>query len=201
MARNIARGLLALLVAAPALVVWAQKSDTTPAEATGTYDVDAVHSSVVFRIKHLNTAYFYGRFNEIAGTIVLDDADPARGSFDVQVKVASVDTANADRDKHLKSPDFFDAEQFPLITFRSRSVKKVGETTLEVAGDLTLHGVTKPLTVKIERTGSGTGMRGEFRCGWETVFEIKRSDFGMTKLIGPVGDDVRLMVSVEGVRP
>lgn len=200
MTRNIARGLLTLLIAAPALVVWAQKSDPTPPETTGTYDVDAVHSSVVFRIKHLNAAYFYGRFNEIAGTFVLDDADPARGSFDVQVKVASVDTANADRDKHLKSPDFFDAEQFPLITFKSRSVKKAGETTLEVAGDLTLHGVTRPLTVKIERTGSGTGMRGEFRGGWETVFEIKRSDFGMTKLIGPVGDEVRLIVSVEGVR-
>lgn len=200
MTRHIARGLLTLLVAAPALVGWAQKSDPTPADATGTYDVDAVHSSVVFRIKHLNVAYFYGRFNEIEGTFTLDDADPTRSRFDLQVKVASVDTANADRDKHLKSADFFDLEQFPLITFKSRSVKKVGETTLEVAGDLTLHGVTKPLTVKIERTGSATGMRGEFRGGWETVFEIKRSDFGMTKLIGPVGDEVRLLIGVEGIR-
>jgi len=176
-----------------------QESGTaTPSAAI--YDVDPVHSSVIFRIKHLSVAYFYGRFNEVAGTFAFDDRDPAHSTFDLQVKVASIDTNNADRDKHLKSAEFFDLERYPLITFKSRSARKTGENTLEVRGDLTLRGVTRALTVTVERSGCGAGMRGEQRCGWETTFEIRRSEFGMTALLGPVGDEVRLLVSVEGVR-
>ncbi len=190
-----------LLLGRLALVSAQGGQEGSPTASAGVaYEVDPVHSALIFRIKHLNVAYFYGRFNEIEGTFVLDDADPARCEFDLRVKVASIDTNNADRDKHLKSADFFDFEHHPLITFKSRSVKKTGDNTLEVTGELTLRGVTKPLTVKVERTGCGPGMRGEQRCGWETTFEIRRSDFGMTALLGPVGDEVRLLVGIEGVR-
>ncbi len=179
-----------------------QGAAEAPKEGQGpeTYRIDAVHSSNCFRIKHMNVAWFYGRFNELEGTIVYSEADPAACSFDVRIKADSIDTNNADRDKHLKSADFFEVEKYPELTFKSRSAKKLAESTLEVTGDLTLHGVTKPLTVKIEHTGSGPGMRGEHRAGFETTFEIKRTDYGMTKLLGGVGDEVRITVSLEAVR-
>jgi polyisoprenoid-binding protein YceI len=201
----------AVLAAGLPLVVWAQQTPPkdagakpearAPAQAKAqTYKIDPVHSSVVFRIKHLDITYFYGRFNEVGGTVVLNEADPAACAIEAEVKVESLDTHNADRDKHLKSPAFFDVEKNPLIAFKSTGFKKTGEQTYEVQGNLTLHGVTKPLTVKLERTGAGPGMKGEFRAGFETEFTVKRTEFGMTSLVGPVGDEVRLTVSLETIR-
>jgi len=145
-------------------------------------------------------AYLYGRFNEVTGTVILDPEDLAASRVDIQVKAESIDTHNADRDKHLKSPEFFDVEKYPLITFRSQACRKIGDNEYEVQGDLTLHGVTRPLTVTVVHTGAGPGMQGEYRVGFETTFTIKRSDFGMTTLIGPVADEVRITVSGEGIR-
>lgn len=196
---------IGITVAAAAVLplVLAQKAAETPKPATdgsGTYQIDPVHSSNCFRIKHMNVAYFYGRFNDVAGTFAFNDADPAACAFDVQVKTDSVDTHNAGRDKHLKSAEFFDVEKYTEITFKSTAVKKTGEQTYDVTGNLTMHGVTKPLTVKLERTGAGPGMKGEYRGGCETTFEVKRSDFGMNTMIGPLGDEVRLTFSLEGIR-
>ncbi|MFO0838315.1 MAG: YceI family protein [Phycisphaerae bacterium] len=168
--------------------------------AGDTYKVDSVHSSVMFRIKHMNVSYSYGRFNDISGTFSYDSAKPESSTFEIQVKTASVDTNNEGRDKHLRSAELFDAEKHPTISFTSKSVKKSGENKLEVTGDLSFHGVTKPLTTTIEFTGSGPGMRGETRGGIETVFTIKRGEFGMNGLKDGLGDEVRLMVSVEGVK-
>lgn len=162
-----------------------------------TFKIDTVHSSAIFRIKHLDTAFFWGRFNDIAGTVAWDPASPEAAAFDVTIKTASVDTKNGARDTHLKGPEFFDAKQFPTLTFKSKSVKKGDDKMLEVSGDLTMHGVTKPLTAKIEMTGSGKGMNGQSLVGFETTFNVKRSDFGMNKMVGPVGDDVRIIVSLE----
>lgn len=183
-------------------VLVAQDAKTQKAaeqSASGTYKVDAVHSSNVFRIKHLGVAYFYGRFNEVAGRFVIDEAQVANCSFEVSTKTASVDTNNADRDKHLRSPDYFDAEKYPEITFKSTSVKAAGGAVLDVTGDLSLHGVTKPVSVKLERTGAGPGMRGEFRCGFEATFTIQCSDFGMKTTPG-LSDEVRFTISVEGIK-
>jgi polyisoprenoid-binding protein YceI len=196
---------IGITVAAAALLplVLAQKADEKPKAGAGgleTYKIDPIHSSNVFRIKHMNVTYFYGRFNAVAGTFAFDDADPTKCAFDVQIDAASVDTNNTDRDKHVKSAELFDVEKYPKITFKSTSVKKAGEQTYEVAGDLTFHGVTKPLTVKIQRTGAAPGMQGDYISGCETTFEIKRSEFGMTAAIGPLSDEVRLTVSLEGVR-
>jgi polyisoprenoid-binding protein YceI len=167
--------------------------------AADTYAVDGVHSSVVFRVKHMNTSNAWGRFNNIAGTFTLDEANPAESKLDFQVKSDSIDTADAKRDQHLKSPDFFNAVQYPAITFKSQSVTKAGGA-YEVTGDLTLHGVTKPVTIKVVPTGSGKDMRGTPIAGIETSFNIKRSDYGMSKMVGPVGDDVWVNVSVEATR-
>src|SRR5215212_9781855 len=97
----------------------------TPAGAAGpAYKVDTVHSTAIFRVKHMNTSYAYGRFNDISGQFSLDDQDPAQSRFDFVVKTDSIDTASANRDKHLKGPDFFNAVQYPTITFKSKSVAK-----------------------------------------------------------------------------
>lgn len=171
---------------------------TVPRAGAEQFKVDRVHSSVVFRVKHMGVSYFYGRFNDVGGSFAFDDADETKCSFDIEVKTESVDTHNEKRDNHLKSPDFFNAKQYPTIRFKSSAVKKTGDNTFEVSGELTLLGQTKPLTVTVERVGMGKGRGGGSLCGFETTFTIKRSDFGMTYGLEGVSDEVRLTVSLEG---
>lgn len=158
------------------------------------YAVDSVHSTVLFRIKHMNTSNAWGRFNDIQGTADLDGAKPA---LQVTLKVDSIDTANQKRDEHLEGPDFFNAKQFPSIEFKSTKVTKVDDAHYDVEGTLTLHGVSKPISVKLEKTGSGrTPMTGPI-VGYATEFKVKRSDYGMKLMIGPLGDEVLLVVALE----
>jgi polyisoprenoid-binding protein YceI len=170
-----------------------------PLAGAQTFKGDPVHSFVIFRIKHLNASYSYGRFNATEGQFTLDANDPTKSSFNFTVKADSLDTGNAQRDGHLKSPDFLNTKQYPTISFKSTAAKKVADNKLEVTGDLSLHGVTKSITVPIELTGTGE-MRGKVVAGIEAVFEIKRTDFDMNKMVGMVGDDVRLVVSLEGTK-
>ncbi|MEP0847496.1 MAG: YceI family protein [Phycisphaerae bacterium] len=170
------------------------------ASAADLYEVDSVHSSVVFRIRHLNVSYAYGRFNDISGQFMFDEADPAKSRIDVSVKVESIDTANTDRDKHLKSAEFFNVAEHPTIAFKSSRVEKLADNKYRAEGELTLMGVTKPLTVELERVGSVDHPKLGARSGFETVFTIKRGDFGLNAAAGMLGEDVRLMVSIEGVR-
>ena len=165
-----------------------------------TYKIDGVHSAAVFRVSHMGVSYSYGRFNDIDGTMTLDDADPSKWSFDVTIKTESVDTANDKRDKHLRSQDFFNAKQFPVMTFKSTSVAKGSDGTYDVTGDFALLGVTKSITVKVEHVGSGDDGRGNYRSGIETVFTIDRTDFGMNYMPDGLGKEVRVMVGLEGVR-
>ncbi len=171
-----------------------------PALATETYEVDSVHSAVVFRIKHLDIAYVYGRFNDLSGTLKIDNEAPDGSVVEIYAKTKNVDTFNPERDNHLRSPDFFDAKKFPVISFKSKSFTKVSKDMYEVSGDLSLHGVTRPLTVKVQRTGGGKDPWGGFRIGFETTFTIRRSDFGMQYMMEGVGDEVRIILSIEGVR-
>jgi polyisoprenoid-binding protein YceI len=168
--------------------------------AADSYKIDPVHSSVLFKVKHLGVSYVHGRFNDISGTVVFDEENAANGSIDATIKTESVDTHVAARDRNLRSPDFLDVKQFPEMTFKSREVKKSGNDTFEVTGDFTLHGVTKPLTVKLTKIGEGKGMEDEYRAGGETQFTIKRSDFGMTYMLPGVGDEITVILSLEGIR-
>ncbi|HVR76713.1 MAG TPA: YceI family protein [Planctomycetota bacterium] len=168
-----------------------------PARAAETHQIDTVHSAVLFKVKHLEVGYSYGRFNDISGTIVLDDADPAKSTAEITIKAESIDTANAKRDTHLKSPDFFNVKQFPLITFKSKKVKKGADGKLEAEGALTLHGVTKDVTLLVERVGSAKDPRGGAKTGFHTVLKLKRSDFGMKFMVGPLGDEVEVTISLE----
>jgi polyisoprenoid-binding protein YceI len=169
------------------------------AHAADTYKIDPIHSSVVFSTKHVGVTDFYGDFKDISGTVTFDAADPAKSSVEVTVPVESVDTRNEKRDQHLKSPDFFNAKQFPTLSFKSTKVEASGNT-YKVTGDFTLHGVTKPLTVEFKKGGEGKGMQGETRGGGEARFTIKRSDFGMSFMPAAIGDEVAIILSLEGVK-
>jgi polyisoprenoid-binding protein YceI len=166
-------------------------------QAADTFKIDPVESSVVFSVTY-GVSNFYGRFNDVSGTVVLDKADPSKSSVELTIPGESVDTHNEKRDQHLKSPDFFNAKQFPVMTFKSKKVESSGDT-YNVTGDFTLHGVTKPLTLEIKKGGEAKE-EGEIRGGGETRFTIKRSDHGMKFMQGPVGDEINIVVSLEGVK-
>lgn len=173
---------------------------TQLADAADKYEIDTEHSMIIFRAKHAGVSYNYGRFNEFTGKLKIDE-DVSKSEVEFEVKAKSIDTGNEKRDQHLRSSDFFSAKQFPVITFKSSKVKaKEGEEdVLEVTGDLELHGVKKSITVDVEITGRGQGQKGESLIGFESTFTIKRSEFGMTFMVGPVSDDIRLTVSIEAV--
>jgi polyisoprenoid-binding protein YceI len=190
----------ARLLTAAALLGLLPLPGLLPRAGADTFKVDPVHSALVFRVKHLGVGYFYGRFNDLTGTVTLDEKNPADASFQLQVKADSVDTGQAKRDNHLKSPDFFNAKEFPTISFRSKQVKPLKGGALEVTGDLTLHGVTKSITVKVKRVGSGNDPFGKFRAGFETDFLIRRSDYGMNFMPQALGDDIWLLVGFEAIR-
>jgi polyisoprenoid-binding protein YceI len=170
------------------------------AQAAETYKLDPMHTSIVFRVKHLGVAYVYGRFNGPSGTFVFDETSPSKSVIEMQAETKNVDTAVEKRDTHLKSPDFFNAGEYPTVSFKSKSVKKLNEAVYEVSGDLTLLGKTRPITVEVNATGDGKDPWGNFRRGFETSFSVNRSDFGMTFMMGGVSDEVNLIVSVEGIR-
>ena len=169
----------------------------TPADVGEAFQVDAVHSTAIFRVHHLGAGMFYGRFNDISGTITGDE-NPA---FDISIDINSVDTNNEKLDSHLKSPDFFNAVEFSEMTFKSSATKKVGDDKYEVTGDITIHGVTKPLTVTMTKTGQVTGRRGE-SIGFEMEFQISRSDYGMNYGIesGALSNDIKVIVALEAGR-
>ncbi len=168
-------------------------------DAAAWFDVDPVHSTIIFGINHLGVSTFYGRINNPTGEFHLDPANPAASSFKISAKTENVDTNSGDRDRHLKSGDFFDAKQFADITFRSTAVDRSGKSTYNVTGDLTLHGVTRPINIVVEHIGTKETRMG-VRSGFSTNFTIKRSDFGMGFMLGMLGDEVTLMIGIEGVK-
>jgi polyisoprenoid-binding protein YceI len=188
---------LPIIAASAALLVAAAPKAPAPARAADTYEIDPVHSSVVFKIKHLNVAPFYGTFERMTGTVAFDDANPASCSVTAEIPVESVRTHAEKRDGHLKSKDFFNAESFPTMTFKSTSFTKKGENLFDVTGDLTIHGVTKPVTARAEKTGAGKGMGGKQIIGFDVTFSVKRSDFGITFMPEGLGDEVKVMIGVE----
>jgi polyisoprenoid-binding protein YceI len=189
------RATTALLLLALAPLAMASKSNIAAKE---TFNIDSVHSTAIFRVQHLGAGNFYGRFNELEGTIDWDAEDGP--SFDVSIKIESVDSGNEALDKHLKNADFFDAKQFPTMTFKSTGAKKMGDNW-KVTGEMTMHGVTKPVEVDMEFVGRADVGRGD-RVGFETTFTIKRSDFGMNWGVenGALGDATKIIVSLEGIK-
>jgi polyisoprenoid-binding protein YceI len=168
--------------------------------APETYAIDAVHSSVDFKIRHLGISWVQGSFGKFDGKVVFDAEKPEASSVEITVQADSVDTRSEARDKHLKNEDFFNVSKYPTLTFKSIKVEKKGENTYEVTGDFTMLGVTKPLTFTMTTSGPVEGMKKETRRGGETEFTIKRSDFGMKTSIGPIGDEVKVSLAFSGVK-
>jgi polyisoprenoid-binding protein YceI len=171
---------------------------TAPARAADNYAIDAMHAGVNFKISHLGLSWIHGRFNDFSGSFTLDP-DPARCSFSMTIKAESIDTAMPKRDQHLRSPDFFNVKQFPAITFQATGVKAIKDG-YEVTGDLTMHGVTRPITFSLVGGRTAEFPKGVQRTGFSTELVLKRADFGIDKFPEMLGADVHVAISFEGVR-
>ena len=163
----------------------------------GDYTVEPVHTRILFSLSHLGFSTWYGDFTHASGTARIDPAHPAASSVEVSVPTDSVSTTNAVLDGELKGPDWFDAAKFPAITFKSRQLTVTGPNQGQIVGDLTLHGVTRPVTLQVQFHGAGMNpLTHAFTAGFDATGAIKRGDFGVTKYLPVVGDDVNLIISV-----
>jgi polyisoprenoid-binding protein YceI len=173
---------------------------------TNTWNIDASHSGVNFSIRHLLFAKVRGRFAAWTGTLQLDDEDLCRSAVEVEIDAASIDTGTPDRDKHLRSADFFDVEQFPTLSFKSRRIDKVSDDSYQVHGDLTIHGVTREVTLDSQFGGRATDPWGGERVAFTATTSINRKDFGLTWNAALetggvlVGDKVEIELEVEAVK-
>jgi polyisoprenoid-binding protein YceI len=156
------------------------QTPTIPTSVTGTYAIDPTHSRIGFVARHAMVTKVRGSFNEFTGTGYFDAEDPSASSLQLTIQAASIDTRNADRDGHLRSNDFFDMETYPEITFVSTAVEPQGGNEFRVTGDLTIKGVTKPVSVDLEYTGSAVDPFQNQRIGLEGATTINRKDWGVT---------------------
>jgi polyisoprenoid-binding protein YceI len=167
-----------------------------------TWTVDPSHSEVSFQIRHM-VSQVRGSFNDFTGTVNMDAKNPANSSVEFHIKAASIDTNNADRDKHLRTADFFDVEKYPEITFKSDSVKPAGKNKYNVTGTLTMHGISKKVTLPVTFLGEGKDPWGGTRAGFETSTTLDRKAYGIVwnKAIDNggvlLGDDVKVDINLE----
>lgn len=176
-----------------------QEPAAVPDEAYGTYEVDPVHSSVVFAAGHFGVGTVYGMFNDVRGTYTMAE-DLSDSSVRLEIGADSIFSGNRQRDDDLKGPDFLHAGQFPEITFESREVRRV-DAGFEVRGDLTLRGRTQPATIAMTYVGAGTvPLDDSYRTGFEGAVTIDRTDFGIEAMPGAVGQELRLIPAIEGIR-
>lgn len=188
---------LGLAAAALALSAAAFAQTTAPA---GNYKIDGVHSSAFFEVGHLGgVSRFMGRFNDIGGELVVDV--PEKSRVKVEIKTDSVDSNHEGLDKHLKSPDFFSAVQHPVMSFVSTGVTLNPNGEGNLTGNLTLRGVTRPVTFKLKQVGVGKGMRGETRVGYVATTTIKRTEFGVNFGVpNAATDEVDLRINIEAAK-
>lgn len=149
-------------------------------DLTGSYTIDPVHSRIGFSARHAMVTKVRGAFNEFEGKATLDGDDPEKSAVSVRITAASIDTRNDQRDGHLRTNDFLDAPNFPDITFHSTAVEQVDDDTYRLTGDLTIKGVTHPLSIDLEYNGAARDPYGNLRVGFEGSVVIKRKDYGMT---------------------
>jgi polyisoprenoid-binding protein YceI len=175
---------------------------SAPTTAVSTWNIDASHSLAEFSVRHMMVSTTRGQFQNVSGTLSIDENDLTKSSVEATIEVKSLTTRDEKRDQHLASPDFFDAEQFPTITFKSTGITKKGDDYL-VAGDLTIHGVTRPVELKTEFNGFNTTPWGGRVVGFSADTEISRKDFGLEWNVALetggvlVGDKVKIHLEVE----
>lgn len=174
---------------------------------TTTWKIDPAHSSAEFKVKHLMISNVKGKFSGLDGVLTLDPAGHTLSAVEASIPVATISTGDDQRDAHLKSADFFDAEKFPVFNFKSTAVRKVAEGELAVTGDLTIHGVTRPVTFAVEGPSEpAKDPWGNVRVGLSATTKISRKDFGLTWNAAletggvMVGDDVTITLDVEFIQ-
>lgn len=178
----------------------------TASPALTTWTIDAAHSHVEFAVRHMMISTVKGRFGGVTGTVRTDESNPANAQVEVEIDAATIDTREAKRDAHLQSADFFDVGKFPTLTFKSTRVTDVAGDQFRLIGDLTMHGVTREVTLDVTSEGRGTDPWGNERAGFTATGKLKRSDYGLTwnqaletgGLL--VGDDIKIAIDVELVK-
>ncbi len=163
-------------------------------------DTKGAHAFIQFRIKHLGYSWLLGRFNDFSGTFSYDEKKPNEAKVEVTIKTASIDSNHAERDKHLRDKDFLHVKKYPEAKFVSTSFKENGDGTAELKGNLTLHGVTRPVTIAVKHVGHGPDPWGGNRRGFEGTTSLTLADYGINYDLGPASREVELFLSVEGIR-
>ncbi|MFZ2289008.1 MAG: YceI family protein [Halopseudomonas yangmingensis] len=163
-------------------------------------DKEGQHAFINFRISHLGFSWLYGRFNDFDGSFSWDAAAPEQSSVQVSINTASVDSNHAERDKHLRSPDFLNVSAHPQARFVSTGVEMTGEDTAKVTGELTLNGVTRPVVLDARFMGEGQDPWGGYRAGFEGTTSLRLKDFDIAMDLGPASQEVELMLTIEGIR-
>ena len=191
------------VVPATTMAALETNTGTNAGLTTETYTVDPVHTNVIFKIRHGSVTNFYGRFNQVDGTIDFDSKDITNSSLSFKIPVSSVDTNSKTRDGHIKDAEFFNARQFKDITFESSSISEAENGEYTLTGELTLHGITKEINATLAEVRTGT-FRDRPVLGFEARFAIQRSDFEIMKYLaedlsdnGPLGNTVEIIVAVE----
>lgn len=188
------------LLAAPALAAEDMPKPTTSLEGVpgGRYNIDPAHTSVVFTINHLGYSNYTGRFNKVDGTLMVDTTNPEKSGLKVSIPIDSIDTNHEVLEGKLKGKDWFDAEAFPVASFTSTRVQKISDSQAKVTGDLSLHGITRPVTFDV--TFNGTALNPFVKAqamGFSAKTVIKRSEFGIKNYLPALGDEVTLLIETE----
>lgn len=180
-----------------ALTLAADAADLAKVEG-GDYVLDPRHARIVFSVNHMGFSTYYGLFPEVAGTMTLDPSAPSKSALAVTINVASVATMDDELDEKLRSDAFFDVAKFPTATFKSTAIEVTGKGSGKLTAALTLHGVTKPVTLDVTFNGAGTPpMTQDYVVGFDAAGSVKRSEFGITNFIPFVADEVQLLISCE----
>jgi polyisoprenoid-binding protein YceI len=184
----------------------AQQTTIALQDLTGDYQVDPTHSRLGFVTRHAMVTKVRGHFNDFEGSLHLDADDPSKASAEIRVKVASISTSQDQRDEHLRNADFFDADNHPEMVFRSTSAEQVDDDTYRLTGDLTIKGVTRPVTLELDYTGAAKDPWGNLRVGFEGRADVNRKDWGIT-WNSPletggflVGEKIRLELDISAVK-
>jgi polyisoprenoid-binding protein YceI len=163
-------------------------------------DTKGAHAFIQFRIPHLGYSLLLGRFNDFSGKFSYDEENPDSASVEVRIKTASIDSNHAERDKHLRGEDFLDVDKYPLAEFTSTGYRENPDGTAVLSGNLTLHGVTRPVQIDVEPVGQGPDPWGGYRMGFTGTTRLKLADYGIDYDLGPASTEVNLFFSIEGIR-
>lgn len=183
-------------VVMPLLAVFSLSSQAAGLPQAGNYQIDSSHTSVLFKVTHVGMSHLLGTFNKVSGKITLQ-AD-GTGTLSASIPTKGINTNHAARDKHLRSPDFFNANQFPMITFKADQVKIPADgSAFKITGELSMHGKSQNVTLDVNPVGFGKDPWGGYRIGYQAKTSLKRSDFGMNYMQGGLGNNIEIEINIE----